>query len=51
MAEKILACNNKICIANDICARYKLYKDGQKEYKTHSGTKVKKCGKFIEITK
>ncbi len=51
MEEKTLACDNEICMVKDICVRYKLYKDGQKEYKTHSGTKVKKCGKFIEITK
>ena len=51
MEEKILACNNEICMAKEICKRYKLYKAGEKEYKTHNGTEVKKCGKFIETTK
>ena len=49
MEEKILACDNDSCIAKDECKRHKLFKDGEKEYKTHSGTAKKKCGKYIAL--
>ncbi len=51
MEEKILACDNEDCMKKDVCERYRLFKEGQKEYKTHSGTPKKACGKFIESTK
>ena len=51
MAEKILACNNDICLKKDECERYRLFKAGAKEAKTNSGTETKGCGKFIKITK
>ena len=47
MEEKILACDNNICIAKDECERYRLFKEGQKDYKTHNGKEHKKCGQFI----
>ncbi len=50
MAEKILACDNEKCIAHNECERYRLFKEGQKDYKTHSGKPDKKCGKFLKST-
>jgi len=49
MEEKILACDNDICKLKDECKRHKLYEDGAKEYKTHSGKPNKGCGKFIPL--
>ena len=49
MSEKILACDNENCKMKNECQRYKLYKDGEKKYKTHGGTKEKGCGKFIQL--
>ncbi len=51
MAEKILACNNEICKMKDECERYRLFKEGEKEYKTHNGKPHKGCGQFIKSTK
>jgi len=51
MAEKILACDNSICVKRNECERYRLFKEGDKNCKTNSGTEVKGCGKFIKITK
>jgi len=49
--EKILACNNEKCVKNIECERYRLFKSGEKEYKTHGGTPDKGCGKFIKRSK
>ncbi len=51
MAEKILACDNEKCLKSDECERYRLFKAGAKEYKTHNGNPDKGCGKFIKKTK
>ena len=51
MEEKILACDNDNCMKKGECERYRLFKEGQKDYKTHNGTPQKGCGKFIEKTK
>ncbi|MCK5294923.1 MAG: hypothetical protein KAJ49_09740 [Arcobacteraceae bacterium] len=51
MEEKVLACDNEICKEKDNCERYRLYKAGEKEYKTHNGKKHKGCGQFIQNTK
>ncbi len=51
MAEKILACDNDICLKKDECERFRLFKAGAKECKTNSGTETKGCGKFIKISK
>ena len=37
MAETVLGCDNDKCIAHKECERYRLFKAGQKEYKTHGG--------------
>ncbi len=42
------ACDNKICKNHDICARYEAYLNGDKNYKTFSGTEQKECGRFIK---
>jgi len=42
------ACDNKVCIKRDECARQEAYRNGDKNYKTFSGTEVKACGKFIQ---
>ena len=47
MEEKILACNSEICKVNDECERYRLFKEGQKDYKTHNGKPHKGCGQFV----
>ncbi len=47
----IVACNNNKCINKDRCQRYKLFKDGAKEWTTNGGTPEKGCKKFIEIKK
>ena len=49
MEEKILACDNEICKVKDECERYKLFKEGAKEYKTHNGKVHKGCGQFIKL--
>jgi len=49
MDEKLLACNNGNCIKKDECERYKLFKDGAKEYKRNGGNKTKGCGKFVPL--
>jgi len=49
MEEKILACDNEICKVKDECERYKLFKEGAKEYKTHNGKAHKGCGQFIKL--
>jgi len=46
-----LACNNDRCINKDRCERYRLFKQGAKEYSTNGGTPEKGCKKFIEIKK
>jgi len=51
MEEKILACNNETCMKRNECERYRLFKEGEKEYKTNGGTPSKGCGKFIKKTK
>jgi len=51
MEEKILACNNEICKVKNECERYRLYKEGAKDYKTHNGKEHKGCGQFIENVK
>ena len=51
MAEKILACDNEKCLKSDECERHRLYKSGDKEYKTFNGNPDKGCGKFIKIAK
>ena len=51
MEEKILACDNNVCIAKNECQRHRLFENGQKDFKTHGGTKEKKCGKYIAITR
>ena len=48
-SEKIVACNNSGCIKKDECERYRLYKNGDKEYTTNSGTAQKGCKKFLQI--
>ncbi len=48
MEEKIIACDNKQCIKRDECERARLYDNGEKEYKTFSGTQEKGCGKYIK---
>jgi hypothetical protein len=42
------ACNNKICMKSDECARYQSYLDGNKDYKTFKGTETKGCGQFMQ---
>ncbi|HEY9204029.1 hypothetical protein [Sulfurimonas sp.] len=42
------ACDNKICMKSDECARYQSYLDGNKDYKTFKGTETKACGQFIQ---
>ncbi len=49
MEEKILACDNKKCLKSQECERYRLFSEGEKEFKTHGGTPDKGCGKFIKI--
>jgi len=49
MSEKILACDNEICFEKDNCERYRLWKAGAKDFKTHNGKAHKGCGQFIPI--
>ena len=49
MKERILACDNDICKVKDECERYRLFKEGQQDYKTHNGKPHKGCGQFIAI--
>jgi hypothetical protein len=42
------ACDNKICIKSDECARFQAWLDGDKNFKTHNGSETKACGKFIQ---
>jgi len=50
-SENIVACNNDKCIKKDKCQRYKLFKEGAKEFTTNGGNAQKGCKKFIEIQK
>ena len=47
MSEKIQACDNDTCLKKDECERARLYKNGDKNYKTFNGNPSKGCGKFI----
>jgi len=47
--EKIVACNNDKCIKRNQCQRYKLFKEGAKEFTTNGGNAQKGCKKFIPI--
>jgi|GEM_PF-572827 hypothetical protein len=49
MSEKILACDSEICFEKDNCERYRLWKAGAKDFKTHNGKAHKGCGQFIPI--
>ena len=42
------ACDNKICMKSEECARYEAFKNGDKNYKTFKGTEAKGCGQFIQ---
>ena len=42
------ACDNKICLKSEECARFQSYLDGNKDYKTFNGTEKKGCGQFIQ---
>ena len=46
--ENITACNNEKCMKKDECERYRLWKNGAKEFTTNSGNEHKGCGKFIQ---
>ncbi|MDX9814073.1 MAG: hypothetical protein WC144_01670 [Sulfurimonas sp.] len=51
MSEKVVvdkACDNKICMKSDECARYQAYLDGDQNYKTFNGNEKKGCGQFIQ---
>jgi len=49
MAQEVdKACDNKICMKRDECARTAAYLAGDKNYKTFGGTEVKGCGQFIQ---
>jgi hypothetical protein len=45
------ACDNSICANHEKCARYQAYLNGDKNYKTFSGTADKGCRRFIEKEK
>jgi len=42
------ACDNKVCIKSEECARYKSYINGNENTKTFKGSEEKACGKFIQ---
>ncbi|MEA2100094.1 MAG: hypothetical protein U9P72_08190 [Campylobacterota bacterium] len=42
------ACDNKICMKSDECARYEEFVKGDKNYKTFRGSELKACGQFIQ---
>jgi len=51
MNEKIIACDNVLCVKRSLCLRFFMFKSGEAEYKTFNGNAKKPCGKFIEIKK
>lgn len=42
------ACDNKICLKSEECARYAAFVQGDDNYKTFKGTEHKGCGQFIQ---
>lgn len=42
------ACNNKICIKSEECARFESWLKGNQDCKTFKGTEKKGCGQFIQ---
>jgi len=42
------ACDNKVCMKSEECARYEAFLNGDKNYKTFRGSEVKACGQFIQ---
>ncbi len=42
------ACDNKICLKHEECARYEAWLNGDKNYKTFNGKEHKACGQFIQ---
>lgn len=45
---KNTACNNKICIKRDQCARNEAWQKGDQNVKTFGGNEEKGCGNFIQ---
>ena len=42
------ACDNKICLKHDECARYEAWLKGDQNFKTFKGKEHKACGQFIQ---
>jgi len=42
------ACDNKVCIQSEECARYMAFLAGDDNYKTFRGNEQKGCGQFIQ---
>ena len=42
------ACDNKICLKHEECARYEAWIKGDQNVKTFKGKEHKACGQFIQ---